>query len=268
MHLKTILKRAIIVLLMPSLFCFSLIACSKPANKDTGVNVVSNKDKPKANPISIKYIGNSCFYITFSDGTRLVTDPYGSRFSSNFGEFPKLEADVMTISHNHADHTSGISEVKGNPKIIQPEHVSKPIKVGKVEITSYLSKHVANMGDNIIFVYKEDGYKIVHMGETDSIDSVEAQEAVKDADVILAYTGEYGSVTNKDSFVALNKMNIKVVIPQHYSMDEKNIFYGGPTIDKILTELPQGTKVTKSKEFIVKKALEKQFVELTSMNNK
>lgn len=264
MKLKTILSRTMLGLLIPALFCFSLTACSKPHSVTTG-KAKNNDKENKSNPISIKYVGNSCFYITFSDGTRLVTDPYGSSFSSYFGEFPKLQADVITISHNHSDHIEGAKEVTGKPKIIQPEDLNKTIKIGSLEITGYPSKHVLNMCDNTIFVYKYDQFKIVHMGETDNIDSKEAQEAVKDADVILCYAGEYGHVKNKESFETLYKMNIKVMIPQHYSTDSNNLFYGQPIIDKILTELPQGTKVTKTDEFIVKKGLEKQFVALTPM---
>jgi len=261
MKLKSILSKSLVALLLPVLFCFSSTACSKSKGSD-------GEKEVKSNFTTIKYVGNSCFYITFSDGTRLVTDPYGSAYATQFGIFPKLEADVITISHSHADHIAGIIEVTGKPKNIMPEDLNKTIKVGNVEITGYASNHVANMGGNTIFVYKENGLKIVHMGETDNIDSNEVQKAIKDADVILAYAGEYGEVKNKDSFENLNKMNIKVMIPQHYSINADNIFYGEPTIDKILTELPQGTKVTKTNEFIVKKGLEKQFVELSPMDRK
>ncbi|HEX3078698.1 MAG TPA: MBL fold metallo-hydrolase [Lachnospiraceae bacterium] len=236
--------------------CSTLSACSKDRKRE------NNQDS-----ISIKYIGNSCFYITFADGTKLVSDPYGAKYATSFGEFPEMEADVMTISHSqHDDHTNGVSSVKGDPQIINPEDVNKSIKVGDVTITGYTSSHVANMGGNTIFVYEENGLKIVHMGETDSIDSKEAQDAVRDADVILAYAGEYGKVKNKDSFKTLYDMNIKVLIPQHYSMGNAD-FYGEPKIDVIKTEVPEGIQVTDTDEFFVTKDMEKQFVALSKMGD-
>jgi L-ascorbate metabolism protein UlaG (beta-lactamase superfamily) len=270
MNTKITLKNIMVVLIMTAL-CFSATACSKSQSKDIRSATMSvsstsevNADAiNKSNPITIKYVGNSCFYITFSDGTRLVTDPYGTSYAVTFGDFPSMTADVVTVCANDADHKSGISDVLGKPKIILPEDLNKTIKVGKVEITGYASPHVVN-GDNTIFVYKYDGLKIVHMGEADSIASQEAQDAVRDADVILAYAGELGNTKNVANFESLNKLNIKVIIPQHFSKDSDDIWFGEPTIDKILTELPQGTNLTKATTLIVNKDLVKQFLVLSS----
>lgn len=259
MKLKAITSRILLLTLI--LFCVPITACSKS-------NIKDNENSTKTDSINIKYVGNSCFYITLSDGTRIVTDPYGKNYASYFAPFPSLEADVITISHNHTDHTGGIKEVEGNPKIIRLDDVNEPMKIGSAEITGYPTKHVANMGDNTVFVIKEGNFKIVNMGETDTIDSPTALEAIKNADVVLAYAGEYGTVKNNDIFNFLNQINAKVVIPEHYSMNPDLLFYGQPTIDKILTELPEGIKVNKLDELVVKEGLEKQFVVLSPMGTK
>lgn len=217
---------------------------------------------PKPDTISIKYIGNSCFYITFPDGTRLVTDPYGSSYETQFGKSPIMESDVICLTHNHDDHTSGVNQVLGDPQIIEPEETGKEIKVGDVKITGYTSDHVAKMCANTIFVFQSGDFKVVDMGETDNIASKEAIRAVKDADVILAYAGEYGDVKNRDNFKTLMKLGIKVMIPQHYSNNPKIPFYGQPTIDKIRKEVPKDLPVKTTDEFIVRKDLKKQFVYL------
>ena len=279
MRQKTLFTRIVQILSMVAIVSI-ITACSKNTGsenalgKDVATNA-GNGEKTSENDastsqdttglITIKYVGNSCFYIKFADGTRLVTDPYGTSYQTIFGKFPTMEADVMTISHSHDDHILGISEVTGNPKILRLASLSMPVTVGDVEITGYDSKHVAELGSNTIFIYKENGLTIVNMGETDSIDSPEALQAVKDADVILAYAGEYGTVKNKDSFVTLSNLNIKAIIPEHFSNKAESIFYKEPTIDTILTEIPAGMKVTKTDLFIVKKDLEKQFVVLSQM---
>lgn len=238
----------------------------KPAYTDSKLEEANTKNKDNPDAISIKYIGNSCFFITFADGTRLVTDPYISYWNKKGQSFPQTEVDVMTISHTHSDHTLGKSSFTGEPQVLNPKDVNKAVTVGDVTITGYTSKHVADMGDSTLFVYEENGLKIVHMGETDNIDSQEAKDAVKDADVILAYAGEYGEVQNKDSFETLfNDLNIKVLIPQHYSLNAKNLVYNQPAMETILTELPKDTPIIKTNEFFVVKDLDKQFVEMSLM---
>jgi L-ascorbate metabolism protein UlaG (beta-lactamase superfamily) len=288
MKQKSNQSRAILTLLMLALLCYPLAACSKssekekPASNDNVVQTTTVEDPATAvtteeevveeeteevveatNDVRIKYVGNSCFYITFADGTRLLTDPYGSTYESYFGEFPVMEADVLTISHSHSDHISGIKVTTGEPQIIRPSQLNEAITVGDVKITGYASNHVAELGDNTIFVYEEGDIKIVHMGETDIIESPEAREAIKDADVLLTYAGEYGTIKNPDNFKSLEDLNVKVMIPQHYSMDANNRFYEQPTVDEILAELPEGTVVNTANELIVTKDLEKQFLVLT-----
>ena len=108
------------------------------------------------------------------------------------------------------------------------------------------------------------------MGETDKIESPEALEAVKDADVVLTYTGEYGPETldNSDIFQYLYDLNVKVLIPQHFSNKPEAIFYGEPTMDEILKEVPQGVETVKLSELVVTKDMKKQFVALSQMNAK
>lgn len=258
MKMKQIIMRTLVAIVIITLPCGTLTACSKKKKTSSS----------NPNSISIKYIGNSCFYITFTDGTKLVSDPYGSSFEQYFGKFPKLKADVMTISHLHSDHTDGISDIKGNPTVVHADDINKTIKVGDVEITGYSTDHVANMGKNNLFVYKENGLKIVNMGETDNISAKEIQDVIKDADVVLTYAGEYGKTKNKDNFKTLFELNAKALIPEHYSMDPDMPFYQQPTIKKIISELPKGTKITKTDNFIVEKGLKKQFVKMTRMKSK
>lgn len=254
--MKLISIKSKILILTFILICINITACS-------------NANKTNAHSISIKYVGNSCFYITLSDGTRIVTDPYGAGDAFSFAPVPSLEADFITISHNHTDHTGGIKDVKGNPKIIKIDDLKQPMKIGSAELTGYDCKHLSNPSvNNTVFVIKDGNFKIVNMGESDAVDSPEVIEAIKDADVVLAYAGEIGKVKNKDNFNFLNQLNTKVIIPEHYSMNPKSLYYGEPTIDTILTELPEGTKVNKLDELVVKDGLEKQFVVLSPMGAK
>ncbi|MEN6316371.1 MAG: MBL fold metallo-hydrolase [Clostridiaceae bacterium] len=261
------------------------ITQNQPEKSITPNNSGTTGKEIKIDSITIKYIGNSCFYFQLSDGTKIITDPYGSEYDASFAPFPDIKADIESISHSHADHTacrrntdemkiikladltntSSFDIVNGETHIVMPECLNKTIRIGALEITGYPSKHIANMGDNTVFVFKAGNFKIVHMGETDKIDSPEALTAIKDADVLLAYFGNLGEIKNKDIYAFADKMNIKAVIPQHYSMDPNNLWYGEPSIDQIINELPKDANVIKLNELAVNKDLKKQFAVLSPM---
>ena len=61
--------------------------------------------------MKIQYLGHSCFKLTESTGTKIITDPY-----KGIGyELPEnLTADAITVSHHHYDHDN-ISAVSGEP---------------------------------------------------------------------------------------------------------------------------------------------------------
>lgn len=244
-------------------------AGSTPSAAPTAVPAIPAKPV-KNGPLTIKYVGNSCFFMTFPDGTTIITDPYPHKYDQQFGPAPEMDVDAMSISHYHADHTPDAKQFKGNPKRLLPALMKEPIQVGGVEVAGFKSKHVANMGDNEIYIFRYGDLKIVHMGETDKIESPEALAAVKDADVVLAYAGGYGPATvkNAERFKALYDMGVKVLIPQHFSDNPDMIFYDGPTIDKVLADVPKGIEIVKQDEFVVTKEMKKQFVQLTNMKMK
>ena len=129
--LKSNYLRTTLAIFLGISLCISTTACSDKSKDTTTSKTTAPASTVKSKgdgKIHIKYVGNSCFNITFADGTRLVTDPYGSLYSASFAPFPDLTADVVTITDNYVDHTKGLSEVKGSPKVIQPEQVV-PTKV-------------------------------------------------------------------------------------------------------------------------------------------
>ena len=99
--------------------------------------------------MDIKYLGHSSFYVKSKDG-RLVTDPYDSSIGL---KFPKTEADIVTISHGHPDH-SNLSGVTGDVLVVDsPGEFEKK----EIRIFGFQSYHDAKKGvergENIIFKF-------------------------------------------------------------------------------------------------------------------
>ena len=65
--------------------------------------------------IMVKWYGQSCFLITTTSGTRILTDPVvfkGYRLPEG------IAPDIVTVSHEHPDHNS-VSAVSGTPELLR-----------------------------------------------------------------------------------------------------------------------------------------------------
>jgi L-ascorbate metabolism protein UlaG (beta-lactamase superfamily) len=192
----------------------------------------------------------------------VVTDPYGVKNEYYFVPFPELHADVVTISHRHNDHMGGMYEVTDYSLIVYPEKFKEKFTAGSVEITGYPSEHVHNLGSNTVFIYKSGDFKIVNMAETDLISDKDALEEAKGADVLLMYAGEYGDVKNEEILSFAKEMCIPVIIPEHYSMQPDNMFYGHVPLSTVLSEIPEDLPIVGTDQLYVTKGMDRQFVVL------
>ena len=82
----------------------------------------------------ITWIGHSCFKIqdkVNSEGITIVTDPFDKKIGL---KPPTFEADIVTVSHDHYDH-SNIKSLRGDPFIINEagEYDYKGVVVQGVE---------------------------------------------------------------------------------------------------------------------------------------
>lgn len=81
--------------------------------------------------MKIKWYGHSCFLLTDSNGSTVLTDPCDPSYGY---EIPPMHADIVTISHEHNDHNN-ISILRGNTEIIRSpgEYNVKGIHITGVE---------------------------------------------------------------------------------------------------------------------------------------
>ncbi len=210
-----------------------------------------------ASSITIHYIGHSSFYLVAQDGTRIVTDPYGPEVPY---PFPKgIVADLITVSHSHADHTA-VQRVNGSPVIVRD---LTPTTVGQVKATGYPALHGANMGPNIIYVFRIGDFKIVHLGELGKIESPETLAAIQDADVMIVPIGVYGAMSFEQLNALVDQVRAQVLLPSHYSLYANARWYNMATVDEYLAALPAGTKVIHDDQVIVEQGMSREVVVLS-----
>lgn len=169
--------------------------------------------------MKIRYLGHSCFVLTESTGTSIVTDPYGD---VGF-PLPRVEADVVTMSHSHYDHNNAAA-VGGNPAILTKEG---NYEIGGVHITAIKSWHDGeegkNRGENLIFKFRMDGLEICHLGDLGEECSSALLEAILPVHVLLIPVGGTYTIDAEQAKEYVDRIMPSVVIPMHYKTKGLNL---------------------------------------------
>ena len=180
--------------------------------------------------MEIHYIGHSCFQITTADGVRIVTDP----FHSNIGlRMPKLEADIVTLSHGHSDHNNTESLSGDYALCREPgETVCRGVKITGVS-TFHDDAGGRKRGRNIVFCMEADGLRICHLGDLGHIPDSAQCALIGRPDILFIPVGEVYTFPVEEAAETVRLLRPTTVIPMHYMVRELNL--GLEKVDKFLT---------------------------------
>ena len=169
--------------------------------------------------MKIQYLGHSCFVLTESTGTTVVTDPYGKIGFS----VPAVRADVVTVSHQHYDHNN-VAAVEGHPLIIDKEGF---YTFDGVEVTGIRSFHDdeggAVRGENIIFKFCMDGLDVCHLGDIGESCTAELLEQILPIDILLIPVGGKYTIDSEQAREYVDRIMPSIVIPMHYKTKDLNM---------------------------------------------
>ena len=169
--------------------------------------------------MQIKYLGHAAFRITSDTGVTIITDPYTHDDYLKYDEI-KESADIVTVSHNHADHNN-VAAVQGNPKVIDGTTEAKGI-----EFTSIPTYHDDGKGQqrgkNTVFCFKVDGIGVCHLGDLGhQLDDKQIAELGK-VDILLIPVGGFYTIDAKVAGQVSNRITPKLIIPMHYKTAKCN----------------------------------------------
>ena len=165
--------------------------------------------------MEITWFGQSCFKIKGSDLT-IVTDP----FSPEIGlKLPKLEADIVTISHGHLDHNN-IKGVTGNPFIVDGpgEYEDRGINIIGI-LTSHDDLKGAKHGLNTIYLIEMDELRICHLGDLGHVLSDATLEKIDGVDILMIPCGGIYTIDAEKAQEVISQISPKIIIPMHYKID-------------------------------------------------
>ncbi len=170
-------------------------------------------------PMDIKYLGHSSFFIRSKDA-KIVTDPFDPKMVGL--KYPKVETDIVTISHTHEDH-SNLSGVSENALVIDmPGEFEK----NSARITGFPSYHDskkgAERGENTLYKIDADGVSVLHCGDLGLVPDETFVEQVGEVDILMVPVGGFFTIDSDEAVQVVKKIEPSVVIPMHYAVEGMN----------------------------------------------
>ncbi|MBN1619189.1 MBL fold metallo-hydrolase, partial [candidate division WOR-3 bacterium] len=130
--------------------------------------------------MKIKWLGHSCFVLETKNGMRILTDPYESGGYGGAVGYGKIdeEANIVTVSHSHADHNS-VKSVPGRFDVVKDESQRNfnGIKIRGVK-TFHDDCGGKERGENIVYIIEAEGLNICHLGDLGEVFSDEKAKEI------------------------------------------------------------------------------------------
>lgn len=163
--------------------------------------------------MEIKWLGHSSFLIKDKKGRTLLTDPFDE--SVGYDVYTG-DANVVTISHHHFDHDY-TEKITGSPEIIDKVGFFNICDIDIKGIPSYHDNvQGAKRGENVIYVFKIDDYRICHLGDLGHVLTLKDADEIGDIDILLIPIGGNYTIDGKEAAVVCKLLNPKLVIPMHF----------------------------------------------------
>jgi L-ascorbate metabolism protein UlaG (beta-lactamase superfamily) len=166
--------------------------------------------------MKLKWLGHACFLLTSESGLRIITDPYTPGVYGLEYAPPAEMADIVTVSHDHADHNN-VAAVKGNPQVVRGvgSHEAKGIRFKGIA-TAHDESSGKERGANTIFCFALDGINVCHLGDLGHDLSDQVVAAIGDVDVLMIPVGGNFTIDAAAANRVCQKLAPKVVIPMHF----------------------------------------------------
>lgn len=200
--------------------------------------------------MDITYLGHSSFRLKGKTAS-LITDPFDPQMVGF--SYPKVEADIVTVSHEHADHNR-TDLVKNVAKTVSGPGEYEIKGVSIIGIPSFHDNKKGSLrGANTIYVIEMDKLRLVHLGDLGHKLSGDIFSDFGEIDVLVVPVGGEYTIGVSDAVEVVQEVEPEIVIPMHYKMpgmDEKT-FGKLSKVDEFLNQV--GMAVERTDKLSLKK---------------
>ncbi|MEK7068019.1 MAG: MBL fold metallo-hydrolase, partial [Patescibacteria group bacterium] len=187
----------------------------------------------------------------------VITDPFGKEIGL---KPPHLEADAVTISHNHHDHNNSAA-VKGSPYLIDTagEYEIKDAFIQGIDAW-HDDKEGKERGNNIIYRISIEDVVITHLGDLGHILDHKQVERLEGTDILLIPVGGKYTLDAKKAVEVINQIEPRLVIPMHYKQPGLTLDISG--VEIFIKEIGMKPQYVEDKLKVNKKDLPQEETEL------
>lgn len=168
--------------------------------------------------MKVKWYGHAAFYLASEKGLRLIIDPYEpGGFGGAISYEPITdEADVVLVSHDHADHNY-VKGLLGKPHVIKSKgtHSYKDLEIRGIS-AFHDDRQGTQRGENTIFCFILDGIKVGHLGDLGHIPNEEQLREIGRVDLLFVPVGGVYTIDPVQATKTVEKIQPKIAIPMHY----------------------------------------------------
>jgi L-ascorbate metabolism protein UlaG (beta-lactamase superfamily) len=183
--------------------------------------------------MEITYIGHSCFKIK-GKTLSIVIDPYDPKIGY---KLPKLNADVVLVTHDHFDHNnvSGVSDYRLVIDGPGEYEIGGAFVYGRV--VYHDEKQGSERGKNTMYLITIDGIDILHVGDLGHTLSQEDIEKIPNVDILMVPVGGGVTIDAEKASELISVFEPAYVIPMHYKTPDLKGDLKLDGVDKFLDEM-------------------------------
>jgi L-ascorbate metabolism protein UlaG (beta-lactamase superfamily) len=200
--------------------------------------------------MEVTFLGHSSFKIKTKSAS-VVTDPFDPSFVGI--KYPKIDGDIVTVSHDHKDHNQSDLVVGAKKVILTPgEYEISGISIIGIS-TFHDAQNGGERGKNTIYVFEAEGLRLAHLGDLGHAISDEVVDLMGTIDVLMIPVGGFYTIGSKEAAEVAAKIDPYFIIPMHYKvagLNEENFSKLEP-VDNFLKEV--GMQVENLPKFSIKK---------------
>jgi len=175
--------------------------------------------------MNINWCGQSCFQIYSSQNKNhqvsIVIDPFDNEIGLRI---PKLQADVLLISHDHHDHNN-IKAVSGDPLVINGP--------GEYDVKEVVINGIPGFHDNsqgsergriTIYTIETEEIKLCFLSDLGQKELTSEQlDKIGDVDILMIPIGGTYTINSAEAIKIMGQIEPKITIPMHYKIPKLNI---------------------------------------------